>query len=505
MHYQEGEFEEEAVDAAPRPLMAGAPPRRLQSSPAALAVKLLNVSLSDIAVHYYEAHRFLQSATQQVAAAFGVPAEKVIPLQLRPDERLPTRHTVFTFTVRGRAAHDLLGQMREMFDNAETPLGEWRAAYIQPSKEAAQVLPVRARPLQLFFLFVRQVAFEPLRLGAPGVVKDVPSPKPLSFWQRPGVEASWPQAAALTLKLAGVDLMHELKTDRQAFEDRLARQRDFAVSAGKLENANSFRVARFAATPGGTLVELAPALHAECRPTTPHTEAHLEQLRRWAHAFEGRGLMMQAAADSLAVVGPEAGKGRSSRQQHAADGGGGGRAGEDEEQQALIDKVGGLLLAGGVAGGCLAALRLLPQTEEGPPGRFLRIGEVTLPPQQAASSAAPISQAAALRCPPNQQQQHQQQQLQRQQQQQMKLLLGAAARSRFGELAGPLRAEHLKISFLASAAPAFSCCRQQQTERRTRAADVRLLKEGKALLSAAQAVGSSGASAKAQLLAGPAE
>ncbi|KAL8272349.1 hypothetical protein Esti_003639 [Eimeria stiedai] len=105
---------------------AGFPPRRLQAAPAELAIKLLNVSVADIAVHYYEAHRLLQSATTQVAAAFGIDPERVLPLQLRPDERNPTKETIWTFKVRGGSIHDLFGQLREMFRTSGKPFGEWR-------------------------------------------------------------------------------------------------------------------------------------------------------------------------------------------------------------------------------------------------------------------------------------------------------------------------------------------------------------------------------------------
>lgn len=48
--------------------------------------------------HYYEAHVFLKKAIHHVAGAFGVDTERVIPLQLRPDERAPTTVTIWTFT-----------------------------------------------------------------------------------------------------------------------------------------------------------------------------------------------------------------------------------------------------------------------------------------------------------------------------------------------------------------------------------------------------------------------
>lgn len=146
--------------------------------------------------HYYETHLLLQEAICQVAAAFAVDPQRIVPLQLRPDERVATASTIWTFTyvqparrrndalcsfslclerdtrtayyahwdgIEGRSTtflcwgncsctsrnggvcllcqslskrafyrirdislHDLLGQMREMFERSRAPLGEWR-------------------------------------------------------------------------------------------------------------------------------------------------------------------------------------------------------------------------------------------------------------------------------------------------------------------------------------------------------------------------------------------
>lgn len=48
--------------------------------------------------HYYETQVFLQDVIEHVSSAFSVQPQRVVPLQLRPDDREPTRCTILTFT-----------------------------------------------------------------------------------------------------------------------------------------------------------------------------------------------------------------------------------------------------------------------------------------------------------------------------------------------------------------------------------------------------------------------
>lgn len=227
--------------------------RRLGSTDSALAVRLLNVSLSDVAIHYFEAHVFLLEAVRKVATAFEVEPQRVIPLQLRPDDRAPTTCTIWTFTIRGISAHDLLGQMREMFERSHEAFGQWHFGS-------------------------RKVFVEPLILGSAGVVNDANVQSLYTAWQRPGVGAEWVHDPELWLQLEHVDLLQELRTDVRRFESRMLGLRSAVASSLTVDNPKALQVAKYSQTPLGTVIEFTPA--------TPDEHLHMEQLRKWLVAFE---------------------------------------------------------------------------------------------------------------------------------------------------------------------------------------------------------------------------
>ncbi|CDJ49186.1 hypothetical protein, conserved [Eimeria brunetti] len=234
-------------------LASGINRRRLRGHDAAAGVKLLNVSLTELAIHYYETHIFIQDAVKRVAAAFGVEPHRVVPLQLRPDEREPTKCTVWTFTIRGILSHDMLGQMREMFEHSKNAFGEWRFGS-------------------------RKVLLEPLVLGIPGVTNNISLPNASTVWQRPGVDAEWEQEAELWIKLRNFKWLEELKSNVTQFERRLLNLRDVIASTMKVEDPRLLQVAKYHTTPEGTIIRMTPA--------TPDRREHMEQLEKWLLALE---------------------------------------------------------------------------------------------------------------------------------------------------------------------------------------------------------------------------
>lgn len=210
--------------------LVGAPGRRLHSPDAALGVKLLNVSLAELAV-----------------------PQRVVPLQLRPDDREPTRCTILTFTIRGIPFHDLSGQMREMFEQSKTAFGEWRFGD-------------------------RKVPLEPIVLGLPGVLNDVPLQTAPTVWQRPGLDAEWEQEAELWVKLRNFKWMEELKSNLHHFERRLIALRGAVASTMKVKDPRVLQVARYYTSSDGTIVIMTPA--------TPDKQEHTEQLKKWLLALE---------------------------------------------------------------------------------------------------------------------------------------------------------------------------------------------------------------------------
>lgn len=259
-------------------LASGSTRRRLQSTDAALGVKLLNVSLAELAIHYYETQIFIQEAIERVAAAFSVDPRRVVPLQLRPDEREPSRCTIWTFTIRGIPSHDLLGQMREMFENSKNAFGEWRFGS-------------------------RKVNLEPIVTGLPGVLNDVSLPTGSTVWQRPGLDAEWEQDAELWVKLRNFKWVEELKSNVRQFERRLLKLRDLVASTMKVKDPRVLQVAKYYPTSDGTIIRMTPA--------TPDRREHIEQLNRWLLAFE-RGELNQKlpelAEDFWPIRSPKTGK-----------------------------------------------------------------------------------------------------------------------------------------------------------------------------------------------------
>ncbi|CDI81881.1 hypothetical protein, conserved [Eimeria acervulina] len=234
-------------------LALGSTKRRLQSADAALGVKLLNVPLAELAIHYHETQLFIQEAIGHVANAFAVDPQRVVPLQLRPDEREPTKCTIWTFTIRGIPFHDLLGQMREMFEHSKVAFGEWRFGS-------------------------RKVELEPLILGVPGVLSNVSLQTPPTVWQRPGLDAEWEQEAELWIKLRDFKWLEELKSSVSQFERRLLKLRDVVASTMKVKDPRALQVAKYYSTSDGTIIRMTPA--------TPDKREHIEQLKKWLLAFE---------------------------------------------------------------------------------------------------------------------------------------------------------------------------------------------------------------------------
>ncbi|CDJ64296.1 hypothetical protein, conserved [Eimeria necatrix] len=209
-------------------------PRRLEGVDSALGVKMLNVSLTDIAVHYYEAQTLLREAIDRVAAAFGVEPSRVVPLQLRPDEREATACAVWTFTIRGIPSYDLLGHMREMFKQSSDAFGEWRFGS-------------------------RKVLLEPFSFGLVGVADGIPSSSLsdlMAVWQRPGVDADWRHDAELWLKLRDFEWVKSLKDNSSEFEDRLLKLRNTVASIFEVRNPRALQVAKLSTASDGTIIQL---------------------------------------------------------------------------------------------------------------------------------------------------------------------------------------------------------------------------------------------------------
>ncbi|OEH77073.1 hypothetical protein cyc_02506 [Cyclospora cayetanensis] len=227
--------------------------RSLQASDQALAVKLLNVSLSEIAIHYYESQILLREAAQQVANAFGVNSQRVVPLQLRPDDREPTKCTIWTFLIRDIPAHDQLGQLREILQRSPDALGQWHFGS-------------------------RKVLVEPLITGSAGVSDHVSLPLLQKTWQRPGVEAKWDQEEELWLELLDINWSDDMKNDVSRFEDRLLGLRSALVSTLELVNPRALQIAKYFQTDVGTAIGITPV--------SPDTEKHKEHLKQCQQALD---------------------------------------------------------------------------------------------------------------------------------------------------------------------------------------------------------------------------
>ncbi|CDJ30211.1 uncharacterized protein EMH_0005810 [Eimeria mitis] len=228
--------------------------------------------------HYYEAQIFLQEAIERVATAFSVEPHRVVPLQLRPDDREPTRCTIWTFTIRGILSHDILGQMREMFEHSKDAFGEWRFGS-------------------------RKVHLEPIVTGLPGVLNDVSFQILPTVWQRPGVDAEWEQEAELWIKLRNFKWLEELRSSVSQFERRLLNVRDAVASAMKMKDPRALQVAKYYTTSDGTIIRMTPA--------TPDRKEHIEQLKSFLLAFEEGKLnekLPELAKDFWPIRNPETGK-----------------------------------------------------------------------------------------------------------------------------------------------------------------------------------------------------
>ncbi|XP_026191904.1 uncharacterized protein LOC34619349 [Cyclospora cayetanensis] len=235
--------------------------RSLQASDQALAVKLLNVSLSEIAIHYYESQILLREAAQQVANAFGVNSQRVVPLQLRPDDREPTKCTIWTFLIRDIPAHDQLGQLREILQRSPDALGQWHFGS-------------------------RKVLVEPLITGSAGVSDHVSLPLLQKTWQRPGVEAKWDQEEELWLELLDINWSDDMKNDVSRFEDRLLGLRSALVSTLELVNPRALQIAKYFQTDVGTAIGITVSDCLACSPVSPDTEKHKEHLKQCQQALD---------------------------------------------------------------------------------------------------------------------------------------------------------------------------------------------------------------------------